>query len=67
VKKIAKLPRNKLDPAAIRGLPGTDEGWFYVNGTSIDVFAYAANKGSLCVRITKQQLQKALAVMAKRS
>lgn len=62
-----RTPRDKMNPTELKSLPGTDEGWFYVNGSSIDVFSYAKGKGSLCVRISKQQMQKALAIMAKRS
>lgn len=51
--KNASVPTNRADPCDCRG------GWFYVNGSSIDV----VTAGGDIVRLTKRKIAGALKLM----
>lgn len=65
VSKKPKSARAQMrHPVNTRGLHGDEPGHFYINPRSIDVYAFNKRAGVVaCTRITKKQLEEALALM----
>ena len=63
---VGELPKEMCVPRKARPYNGTKEAWWYINEGSIDVFATTEAQAELCttvVRLTRQQLERALAIM----
>ena len=60
---MKELPNNMLKPRKAAPLGQADEAWYYVGPSSIDVFVRLQGVDALACRLTKRQLEGALAVM----
>jgi hypothetical protein len=60
-----ELSRTMIDPRKAKVIAGANEAWFYIDPTYIQVYI-TSKPGSGCTpccRLTRQQLERALAVM----
>jgi hypothetical protein len=68
VKKPVKIQKDELydfecPSRKAKGTTGTTKAWYYVNRNSIDVYGASANNATQSVRLTRKQLEEALAFM----
>lgn len=59
------LPRIMRAPRKAKPIHQTEKAWYYVNHKTIDIFAQSKLGQSTIVRMTRRQLQQALAIMDK--
>lgn len=63
---VSRFTKHMRAPRNARPLCGTDEGWWYVDPSSISVHGRVTNMGgchTTSVRLTRRQLERALEIM----
>lgn len=60
---MKELPLHMTKPRKAAPLGIAEDAWYYVGPSSIDVFVRIANVNTLSCRLTKRQLERALATM----
>jgi hypothetical protein len=60
---MRELPPKMLNPRKATPCGLSDEAWYYVGPSSVDVFARVEGQDALCVRLTRRQLERAIATM----
>lgn len=60
---MKELPRNMRKPYTAKPLGLSDDAWYYVGPSSIDVFAQREGMNATPCRLTRKQLLRALEIM----
>lgn len=60
---MKELPKNMLASRKAKPIGVSEEAWYYVGPTSIDVFISQENCSTASARLTRRQLLRALEIM----
>lgn len=60
---MKELLKNMLTPRKAKPLGVSEESWYYVGPSSIDIFIKQENCSTASARLTRKQLQRALEIM----